>query len=973
MIGKTVSHYTILEEIGAGGMGIVYKAQDTQLKRHVALKFLPPELIRDEEARERFIHEARSASALDHPNICTIYEIGRTDDDRMFIAMGFYQGETLKEKIARGPLQSREAIDIIEQIARGLAKAHEKGIVHRDIKPANIFITEEGLVKILDFGLAKLSGQTKLTKAGSTLGTVSYMSPEQAQGEEVDHRTDIWSLGILLYEMLTGQLPFKGDYQQAVIYSIINEKPKSLEEIAEVDPELDRIVHRMLQKDPRSRYSSVDELTDDLEVQKKASEPVADVSVFEPLKRLIRKPRYAVPAVALVILLSALAFWFFDRRAEIRWAEEKSLTEIEQFLDAENYPEAFKRVRKAEKYMSENPDFAELAKEAVTRLTVLTDPPGATVSTRLYSDLGGEWEELGETPIDSIPMPGWTIYRMKIVKTGYENVIAVVSTAFDTVSRTLFVAKTAPPGMVYVEGYSYEWPCYFLQESHGFFMDRYEVTNRQYKTFLDDGGYSNPEYWKHAFVKEGVTLSREQAMSEFIDRTGQPGPAAWEAGDYPEGQDDFPVSGIGWYEAAAYAEYSGKSLPTTWHWASGAGVFMDPFIRNSYYSHVVPFSNFAGNGPEPVGKSAGINMYGACDMAGNVREWCFNQTQAGHNIICGGAWDDAEYMYSSWSQLPPFDRSAKNGMRCVKYVDPETIHEKSFQSIEFRERTDYSTMTPVADEIFRIYKNQFLYDKKALDARVEDRDDSRDDWTMETATFNAAYGNERVIAYLYLPKNAIPPYQTLIFFPGVGAVYTEKELKDMSWTIWFIDYFMKSGRAVMLPVYKGTSVRNDGLTGRMANFNESHEFTEWLIAWSKDLSRSIDYLETRSDIDTSKLGFLGWSWGGETGAVIPAVENRLKVSLLVLGGFCAPAFPEADAVNYLPRIKIPVLMLNGRYDIWRPYETNLKPFYELLGTPEKDKRLILYDTDHYIPKRDMIKENLAWLDKYFGPANKGVR
>jgi tRNA A-37 threonylcarbamoyl transferase component Bud32/dienelactone hydrolase len=970
MIGKTISHYNILEEIGSGGMGIVYKAQDTVLKRHVALKFLPPESTRNKEARERFIHEAQSASALDHPNICTIYEIANTDDDQIYIAMGYYEGETLKERINKGPINRNEVIDIVTQIAHGLAKAYEKGIIHRDIKPANIFITKEGIVKIFDFGLAKLSGQTQLTKSGSTLGTVAYMSPEQAKGEEVDHLTDIWSLGVLMYEMFTGQLPFKGDYEQAVVYSIINEEPEPLIYKSSIGPGLAQIVDRILKKDPQSRYSSVDELLHDLvEYQKRESGLIPETSVFTLLMRYLRKPRFAIPAVVSILLLSIITIWFFNRRAEIGWAQARALIEIEQFLDEENYPEAFKLVQKAKKYMSDDPDFKDLAFEATNRLTILSDPLGADVYIRVYSDTIAEWEKLGKTPIDSIKVPNYTIYRMKFEKAGYENILAVVSTEFDTVLRKLFKVGSIPPGMVYVEGYSYEWPSYYLKEKNGFFMDRYEVTNKQFKEFVDAGGYRNPVYWKHAFISDGKSLTWEEAIAEFTDKTGQPGPATWEASDYPDGQENYPVSGVSWFEAAAYAEYAGKSLPTGWHWGSGSGVFIDQSIRNSHNSRIVPFSNFIGSGTEPVGKFQGVNMFGVYDMAGNVREWCFNKTQAGR-IICGGAWDDAEYMYSFWSQLPPLDRSPKNGVRCVQYIDPDKIHVEAFQPIQFRERTDYSKLEPVSDVVFRIYKNQFLYDKTDLEAKIEERYDSDDEWIMEKITFNAAYGNERVIAYLYLPKNATPPYQTLIYFPGLGAVYTKNELGKSSWSIWFIDYFMKSGRAVMLPVYKGTSVRNDGLTGEMSNVNQSHQFTEWLIAWTKDFSRSIDYLETRSDIDTSKLGFLGWSWGGEIGAVIPAVEERLKVNLLVLGGFTGTAYPEADPINYLPRIKIPVLMLNGKYDIWRPYETNLKPFYDLLGTPEKDKHLILYETDHYIPKRDMIKENLAWLDKYFGPPNK---
>jgi serine/threonine protein kinase len=217
MIGQTISHYKILEKLGEGGMGVVYKAEDTKLGRKVALKFLPPYLTRDSEAKTRFTQEAKAASALDHPNVCTIYEVGETGEGQLFIAMACYEGEILKERIARGPLPLEEAIDIAQQIGRGLTKAHAKEIVHRDIKPANIFVTDDGLVKILDFGLAKLVGQTRLTRKGTTMGTVAYMSPEQAHSEEVDHRTDVWSLGVVLYEMVTGELPFRGEHEQATI------------------------------------------------------------------------------------------------------------------------------------------------------------------------------------------------------------------------------------------------------------------------------------------------------------------------------------------------------------------------------------------------------------------------------------------------------------------------------------------------------------------------------------------------------------------------------------------------------------------------------------------------------------------------------------------------------------------------------------------------------------------------------------
>jgi serine/threonine protein kinase/Flp pilus assembly protein TadD len=265
MIGKVISHYRITEKIGEGGMGVVYKAEDTALKREVALKFLPYEVSRDPEAKQRFVNEAQAASRLDHNNICNIHEIAETDDGQLFISMAYYEGETLKKKIEHRPLKIDEVLYISEQIAQGLAKAHERGIVHRDIKPANVMLTKDGVAKILDFGLAKSAGRAMLTKTGTTLGTVAYMSPEQARGQEVDSRTDIWSLGTVIYEMVTGQPPFKGDYEHAIVYSIINEIPAPMPALRSGVPmELERIVQKAMAKERNGRYYSAEELLGDI-------------------------------------------------------------------------------------------------------------------------------------------------------------------------------------------------------------------------------------------------------------------------------------------------------------------------------------------------------------------------------------------------------------------------------------------------------------------------------------------------------------------------------------------------------------------------------------------------------------------------------------------------------------------------------------------------------------------------------------
>ena len=265
MIGKTISHYEIIEKLGEGGMGIVYKARDPKLDRCVAIKFLSASHAATEQDKTRFIHEARAASALEHPHICTIHEINETPDGQLFLVMPCYEGTPLSEKIEQGLLPVNEAIDIAIQIADGLQAAHEKRIVHRDIKSSNIFITSKGQVKVMDFGLARSAGMTKVTKTGMTVGTIPYMSPEQVRGEEFDHRTDIWSFGVVFYEMLTGEQPFKGSYEHAIVYSILNEEPRSILELRkELAPEAVHAAKKMLQKQPENRYQTMEEVLTEL-------------------------------------------------------------------------------------------------------------------------------------------------------------------------------------------------------------------------------------------------------------------------------------------------------------------------------------------------------------------------------------------------------------------------------------------------------------------------------------------------------------------------------------------------------------------------------------------------------------------------------------------------------------------------------------------------------------------------------------
>lgn len=306
MIGRTIGHYRILERIGAGGMGEVYKAEDTQLSRPVALKFLPLELTRDSTARRRLVLEARAASALDHPNICGVHEIGETADGRMFICMVHYDGETLKDRLARGSMSFEEILSVAIQTAQGLAGAHQAGVVHRDIKPANIMITRTGDVKILDFGLAKLSGHTHTTESEGTAGTTAYMSPEQARGLPVDARTDIWSFGVVLYEMLTGRNPFAAPYTKATVHTILNETPAPVTDVRpDTPPELIRIVVATLTRPPEQRAPSMAGVLDQLIDYRNSRDGVASDTLRRTAARMTRRQGWQL--ATLLLLLAAAA------------------------------------------------------------------------------------------------------------------------------------------------------------------------------------------------------------------------------------------------------------------------------------------------------------------------------------------------------------------------------------------------------------------------------------------------------------------------------------------------------------------------------------------------------------------------------------------------------------------------------------------------------------------------------------------
>lgn len=675
---------------------------------------------------------------------------------------------------------------------------------------------------------------------------------------------------------------------------------------------------------------------------------------------------HGVVGILTMALLGIGIFWYQGK--DDRWARDVAFPEIEQFAADGRWEEAYALAKQVEA-KSPNNQALEVIWGSISWLTSIpSNPAGATVYRRPYANPDAEWERLGITPLDNIHIPlGLSVLRMEL--DGYAPLLRMIGGETDG-TRDLPIREkplviwphvrpgafdfdtvdSLPDGMVRVPAEDLVLNGQEV-DLRSFHIGRYEVTNREFKEFVDAGGYQRRELWEYDFEDDGDIIPWEEAMAGFTDASGRPGPSTWEAGTYADGKEEYPVAGVSWYEAAAYAKFAGRELPTVHHWRRA--------FASGMLAWIMPASNLGSEGTAPGGEYQGVSWTGAFDMAGNVREWCLNAV-ADQRVILGGSWDDPPYAVQTTiidpGSLPPLNRSGTNGFRLAILQDEAAVAQELRKPLLNREEISFSG--PVSDEVFAAYLNNFDYDSVPLNPAIEQTQNTRH-WTRERISIAAGSADEKLPLYLYLPNSGSPPYQTIIYWPTINALI----LDSVDQTRVQLDFALKNGRAVVLPILDGTFER------RLPRFPDWATVAgrDLVIEQVKDMRRSIDYLETRSDIDSEALAFYGFSWGGRVGAIALVVEPRLKVGVLHMAGLQHLQMAETSVLNYLPRVDVPVLQFNGRYDTDFQFETSAKPFFDLLGTSTADKKHVVEPTGHFVSHATVVGETLNWLDKYLGP------
>lgn len=944
--------YEVRGPLGAGGMAEVFLAHDPRHERDVAIKVLKP-AVAAALGSERFLREIKLVAGLNHPHVLPLHDSGEADG-LLYAVMPCITGPTLADRLAdQGALPLEEALRVGRALAQALGHAHGRGVIHRDVKPGNVLLSE-GEPLLADFGLARSDApeDLALTQAGQAMGTPLTMSPEQADGRATDARSDVYSLGCVLYQLLTGSPPYRGRNAGELLDRHRREAvPAPAAMRPDTPAEVDRLVIACLAKDPAQRPADGDAVAQALEAA------LVGLQTGAVRQQVARGARRRVGLVALVALVLAVALgWVLRERSQRAWVDEQGLPALDAAIEAADWEQAMDLARQIEERVPEHPGLAGLWDRFSGQVELRSDPPGARVVRQPVADPEAPWTELGTTPVTVRLSHGFHRLRFELEGHRPTQIAGHWYYLRQEVTR-LMPEGSGEPGMTLVPGGSVVLNIPGLDhldevELGTALLQVHEVTNAEYARFLADGGYDDPRWWTEPFRDGDSTLSFDQARARFVDSSGRPGPATWLAGDFPEGRDDHPVAGLSWFEAAAYCAWAGRELPTVYHWNRAAETRLSAMV--------VPPSNFDGQGTVPVGSRRALSALGLQDMAGNVREWCANATTQGARAVLGGGYDDQPYMFNDFFALDPWDRSPANGFRTARQLEPSGDTVAAPIDPPFR---DFRNEQPVGDEVFAAYLGQYDYDPAPLRAETLERDEAHEDYVAERVAFDLPYDGARGEAWLYLPKAGPGPHPCVVYYPGSNAIHNDSSASlARPWFAWL----MKQGYAVIHPILLGTYERGTDLDSDYPD--ESQRWRDHVVAWGQEIRRSVDLLEERPECDASRLAYFGASWGGAMGPIMVAVEPRFDTAVLYIAGMLFQhARPEVDQLHYVSRVTCPVLMLNGAYDHFFPVETSQRPLFDLLGTPPGQKRYVLEEGGHNVPRPTLISETLAWLDRWLAP------
>lgn len=687
----------------------------------------------------------------------------------------------------------------------------------------------------------------------------------------------------------------------------------------------------------------------------------------EAAARGIKKPKKRWTLylnIFVTILLGALFVYYFQKGNTAKTLLDEKLPEIVAAFDNDEFEIVYTQTKQLIDDGNTNPIVRSYYDKVTVPVSITTFPEGVSVSFKYVQDTLNNWVTLGTSPLNDIRVPNSSLeYKFRYqdmeeteirhtyyIKNGLNHFIFPISDSIPK-DHKLCLGGTKPlsyPGIDHLPAI----------DIAPYSISKYEVTNEEYKVFVDAGGYENPDYWNFPYEMNGKVLTFENTVPLFVDSFGKLGPANWSYGNYPGGQGAYPVTGISWFEAMAFAKYMGLSLPNLYQWANAATL--------SSAASFVPKSNFSKNQLIAVGSLDNKNQNELYDMAGNAREWIINsieETNTRKGILGGGFNDDAYYFNDYYGQNA-LDRSISNGMRLVKNLKSNATYDADPTGVVAITKRDFLNEEKISDDVFEIFKEQFDYPQKPLNASTSLSELTSGSYRAERFEIASPYEDGGMLpGYIFYDSTHPKPLKPIIHFPGSNAIH----LTNMDYAIKrylnSFDYLMSEGYAVVLPIYLSTYEREDELKSDYPN--ESELYKEHVIKWGKEYKRTIDYIASRKDMDAANLTYFGVSWGGYMANILLAIDDRVKSATLYVAGLCfQKSKKEVESYHYTSRITTPVLMLNGEFDQFFPLETSQIPMFKLLATPEEDKKHYVAKTGHYVPREVLIAEHLGWLKKY---------